>query len=92
VSAGICHRCKKHKVVPLAMLCGISGKNIVLHAAADYCPLKLYGTDVAAPGWDEMKPVIAQRPPTPIPEDFDVEAEKRRMQQGGCCGSPATLP
>jgi hypothetical protein len=92
VSAAACHRCRKHKRVPLAMLCGITGKNIVLHARADYCPLKLFGTDQAAPGWDEAKPVVTQRPPMPIPEGFDPEAERRRMQPGGCCGSPSTRP
>lgn len=30
-------------------------------------------------------------PPLPvqhIPDDFDVEQERRRMAQGGCCGKP----
>lgn len=25
--------------------------------------------------------------PMPIPDDFDVEAERRRLRQGGCCSS-----
>ncbi len=24
-----------------------------------------------------------------IPNDFDAEAERRRIQQGGCCGAPS---
>lgn len=78
-----CHHCSKHKRVSLAMLCSISGKNIVAHNRADYCPLGMFGTKVEPEIWPEVQ---AMRPPMPIPEDFDPEAEKRRMEQGGCCG------
>lgn len=29
------------------------------------------------------------RPAQPIPADFDPEQERRRTQQGGCCGQPS---
>jgi hypothetical protein len=29
------------------------------------------------------------RPPEPIASDFDVEAERRRLKGGGCCGQPS---
>lgn len=36
---------------------------------------------------------IKYRPkPLPIPDDFDPEQERRRMQQGGCCGRPSISP
>lgn len=33
---------------------------------------------------EEKRP--AMRPPEPMPDGFDVEKERRRMTQGGCCG------
>jgi hypothetical protein len=35
--------------------------------------------------WGELMAKY-RRPPEPIPDDFDPEAERRRMKQGGCCG------
>ncbi len=34
-------------------------------------------------------PMFLARPPLPIPDDFDVEHERRRTRAGGCCGAPA---
>lgn len=42
-------------------------------------------------GWREAKRIalgMGHRPPQPIPADFDVEAERERTRQGGCCGPP----
>ncbi len=33
-------------------------------------------------------PVSVPMPLQKLPDNFDPEQEKRRMHQGGCCGSP----
>lgn len=45
-------------------------------------------------GWllidDEEQLALIQRyRPQPIPGEFDIEAERRRLKQGGCCGTPS---
>jgi hypothetical protein len=39
---------------------------------------------------EEFPEVLPARPPMPIPADFDVETERRRTKQGGCCHSQET--
>lgn len=31
---------------------------------------------------------VVSRQPEPMPEDFNVETERRRLKAGGCCGQP----
>jgi hypothetical protein len=39
--------------------------------------------------WGWTPGMTIQRPPEPIPDDYDPETERRRMRQGGCCGKPS---
>ena len=33
--------------------------------------------------------VLEPRPPQAIPDDFNINTERRRLKQGGCCGKPS---
>lgn len=55
----------------------------------DASAFKALKADVVAKyGARPRLPSITSRPPEPIPEGFDVEQERRRASQGGCCGPP----
>lgn len=64
---------------------------------APSCRLGLYGGNpspgvclrVCEHGPKLAREQMPKRPPMPIPDDFDVEHERRRTRQGGCCGSPS---
>lgn len=63
--------------------CDMDMRDITAHAKYDYCPLQKFGNGARPEG------LFVSLPPQPIPDDFDPEQERRRMQQGGCCGSPS---
>lgn len=48
--------------------------------------------DDQSEGWIQAaslsKNTYAMRPPEPLPDGFDIEEERRRAIQGGCCGQP----
>jgi hypothetical protein len=51
--------------------------------------------DEDSPEWKALLAKYAparqvERAPYPIPDGFDVEEERRRLKQGGCCGQPST--
>lgn len=79
--ASICSRCDfacaKPRRGPCA--CTVDGIDILVHIEKRDCP-KGFHTNAAMP---------IMPPPMPIPEGFDVEQERRRMKQGGCCGKPS---
>lgn len=52
------------------------------------CPFGLPFHDNPTPG-TEVGAIYRSTPPERIPEGFDPERERRRMQQGGCCGAPS---
>jgi hypothetical protein len=76
-----CHNCE-HRQDPCGAdcLCLKSGKPFVRHAKKYACPANLFPDPTSS---------FAARPAYPIPDDFDPERERLRMQQGGCCGSPS---
>jgi hypothetical protein len=51
------------------------------------CPIKL----AVGANRDEITSALTRekmRPPEQIPDDFEVEHERRRTRAGGCCGAP----
>lgn len=64
--------------------CKVDHREILDHAKANYCPLGKFGTTAKPDGW------VAGLPIQEISDDFDPEQERRRLQQGGCCGEPST--
>lgn len=73
-----CHRCKNR----MGSVCGVGKLGLADHARQG-CPLNLF-----QPAPDPV-PTAPARPPMAIPDDFDVEAERRRLRAGGCCGPPS---
>ena len=66
--------------------CLVDGRDITVHALADYCPHPdgpRFGSAAKPADWDDPK----YRPPLPVATDEEIAAmlEKDR-QQGPCCG------
>ena len=77
---GTCHKCS-FRQRPCAGPCECRAEpdkpvDIIERAKSGVCPRGFF----TAP---------AMRPPERIDAAFDPEAEKRRLQQGGCCGKPS---
>lgn len=72
-----CLRCPERRRLDAArVVCSRDGVAIGTHAARAACPLGRF--DFAS-----------LPPPMPIPDDYDPEHERRRLESGGCCGAPA---
>lgn len=65
--------------------------------ACGYCPRGVGGHQCGATGasmlYQAEHGVCPEKrfglPVQPIPADYDPEAERRRLQSGGCCGTPS---
>lgn len=75
----VCHRCpRRQRPCNGPCACLEDQRDIIHHASASYCPLKLYGDGIAPANWPDVPRVdVTTRatPPTPAPQpDIPVAA------------------